>query len=94
MKDAYRNFLLHRITIGWVLLFTINSLATSIMAALTGAQWSDLDEQSKFMICVAVMANWTGVLAAFFNQAASRLRDGRDILPGGTTPPHSNLNQP
>lgn len=80
MKDTINTLLLHRITIGWLVLFTANSLFTSVMAALAGTDWASSDAQTKFLIIVAILANWTGVLMAFFNQAASRVRRGDSLL--------------
>lgn len=87
MKETLKTVMIHRITIGWLLLFTGNSLFTSIMAALAGTDWGTSDRQTRFLIVISILANWTGVLMAFFNQAASRIRGGRDILAEGTTPP-------
>lgn len=88
MKDTINTFLLHRLTIGWVLLFSFNSLCASIMTALAGTDWTAADAQTKFLIVVAIAAGWTNTLMAFFNSAANRVKDGKSLLPpGGTNPP-------
>lgn len=88
MKDTLRTLALHRLTLGWVLLFSFNSLCASIMAALAGTQWDTSDAQTKFLILVAIAASWTNTLMAFFNQAAARLREGKSLIPSNeTTPP-------
>ena len=69
----------------WFALFSLNSLGTSVMASLTGAEWSQLDGQSKFMICVAVFVNWTGTITAFISKAGSRIQQGQPLFPTGDT---------
>jgi len=85
MKEALRSFAIHRLTVGWVLLFSFNSLCASIMTALAGTDWATSDGQTKFLIVIAIIAGWTNTLMAFFNQAASRLKDGKGLLPDTST---------
>lgn len=69
-----------RFAIFYVILFSLNALGTSILAALTGTEWATLDTQQRFMICVAIFVNWTGVLMAFFSKAAKKIEDGDSPL--------------
>lgn len=73
-------FDVHKVTILFFVLFSVNSLASVILAALTGAQWSELDAQSRFMIVLAITANWTGVLMAFFRSSINKLAAGQNPL--------------
>ena len=78
----------HHMTIMWVCLFTIGSLGSSALTALSGTDWSAADGQTRLMIYIAIFVNWSTVMGAFLNQAISRAKKGEDILPGsGTTPP-------
>lgn len=63
-----------RIACFWFLLFSLNSLCTSIMASLVNANWTDMDRQSKFLMIIAVMGNWTGTIMAFISQQAKRIQ--------------------
>lgn len=66
-----------RMAVLWFVLFSLNALGSSVIAALTGAQWSELDGQSKFMICLAVFVNWSGTVMAFFKSAAKKIESGQ-----------------
>ncbi len=73
-----------KITIVWFILFSINSLCSSIIVGVTGKYWSQIDVQDKFVICVAITMNWTGLVMAFLYQAAKKVRDGENPLIGST----------
>ena len=64
-----------RIAILLFLLFSVNSLCMIILAALAGADWAQIDAQAKFMIYVAVLGNWTGVILAFVSKQAARIKN-------------------
>lgn len=74
-----------KFAIFWFVLFSVNALCTSVMAALTGADWATLDPQSKFMICVAILGNWTGTIMAFMSKAAKKIESGQLPFDDGTT---------
>lgn len=66
-------------------LFSFNSLATSLMAALVGVKWELVTPQEKFMIAVAVLANWTGLVLVFVQKGAARLASGKPPIETGDT---------
>lgn len=66
-------------------LFSFNALATSTVAALVGAKWHLLTGQEKFLICVAITANWTGLVLVFIQKTMARLVEGRPPIPTGDT---------
>lgn len=66
-------------------LFSFNALATSTLAALIGAKWDGMSKQEHFLIVVAILANWTGVIVTFLNQALKRLASGKAPLETGDT---------
>jgi hypothetical protein len=74
-----------KMAIFWFCLFSLNALGSSIMAALTGAVWNELDSQSKFMIVIAVMVNWTGTIMAFISKQANRIHQTGNLLPAEDT---------
>jgi hypothetical protein len=63
-----------RVAAFWFFLFSVNTLFTSITAALVGTDWATLDAQSKFMIFIAVAGNWTGTIMAFISKQAGRIQ--------------------
>ena len=69
----------------YFVLFSINALATSTMASLVGTKWNTLDGQQKFMICVAVVANWTGLIVVFIQQIMRRIVSGKPPIETGDT---------
>ena len=60
-------------TITLVLLFTVNSLGTCIIAALMGKQWTILPLEEKFLLIVIVIVNWSTMMMAFLNRSISHL---------------------
>lgn len=66
-------------------LFSFNALATSTTAALIGAKWETLSAQEHFMIFVAIVANWTGLVLVFVQKSTSRLAAGKMPIETGDT---------
>lgn len=66
-------------------LFSFNALATSLMAGLVGVKWENLTHQDKFMIAVAVLANWTGLVLVFIQRSMARLASGKAPIETGDT---------
>lgn len=66
-------------------LFSFNALATSTTAALIGTKWEALATQEKFMIFVAVAANWTGLILVYLQRGISRIQSGKLPVPNGDT---------
>lgn len=64
---------------------SVNSLASSILAALVGAKWDLLSGQEKFLIVVAVVANWTGLVIAFLQRSLARIAQGKPPIETGDT---------
>ncbi|MDE2101569.1 MAG: hypothetical protein KGL39_30265 [Patescibacteria group bacterium] len=74
-----------RLAIIWFCLFSLYSLITSMLASLTGAKWDTLDGQAKFLIILAILANWLGTIMAFVSNAAKRIKQTGDPFPAGDT---------
>ena len=72
-----------KIQLTWFVLFSVNALCSSIMAALAGKYWSTIDVQDKFIAVVSIVANWSSVIMAFLYQAAQKANRGEPILNGG-----------
>lgn len=66
-----------RLAAFWFILFSVNSLCTAITAALVGADWATMDAQARFMVCVAVVLNWTGTIMAFVSKNATKISQGK-----------------
>jgi len=66
-------------------LFSFNALATSTLAAFIGAKWSILTGQEKFMILVAIIANWTGLVLVFVQRSMGRIVGGKPPIETGDT---------
>ena len=71
------------LSILYIVLFTIGSLSTSAMAALTGKHWSTLSGTDKTIICLAIIGNWSNSMLAFINQAITRIRQYTGDEPTG-----------
>lgn len=68
------------LTIVWFILFSINCLCSSIIGAVTGKYWSQIDPQDRFVIVVSITMNWTGMIMAFLYQAVQRVKHGGNPL--------------
>lgn len=69
-------FLLMKMQIAWFCFFTLVSLGSALDTALTGAQWDQIDNQTKFMICLGVFVSWGTTMMALFSKAMARVKDG------------------
>ena len=66
-------------------LFSFNAFATSTVAALIGVKWELLSSQEKFLILVAIVANWTGLVLVFIQNSMKRLVSGKPPIGNGDT---------
>lgn len=89
MSDQIKaNIVKYKMVIFYILLFTLNSLATSIIAAFMNVEWSALTSTAKFLLIVVILQGWTGTMLAFFNKSMSRIEEGKfPIDTGDTRPP-------
>lgn len=60
----------------YFLLFSASALASCALASLIGANWSTLDKQGRYMIALAIFVNWSTIMLAFFNKAATKIQSG------------------
>lgn len=77
MSDLTQKAILYRMVILYILLFSINALATTIVASFLNVEWTELSTTSKFLVIVVILQNWTGVLLAFFNKSLQRVEQGQ-----------------
>lgn len=68
-----------------IVLFSINSLTTAIVASFMNTDWSTLSPTSKWLLVTVVVQNWTGTLLAFFNKTLSRIESGKSPFESGDT---------
>lgn len=86
IKNASSVLAVHKLTILFFVLFSLQALGTSILGALSGAEWGALNGQARFLIVVAILTNWIGVLLAFFRSSITKLARGENPV-AETTPP-------
>lgn len=61
----------------WAVFFTLTSLITAVITALTGCTWATLDAQGKFMIVCLVFLSWGQTMMALLIQVQKRLANGQ-----------------
>lgn len=66
-------------------LFSFNAWATSVMDALVGVKWDAITGQERFLIVVAILANWTGLVLVFVQKGMARLASGKAPIATGDT---------
>ena len=80
MNQFFKTAALHKIAIAFIALFSVNSLCTTALAALSGVEWAESSNQVRCMIVIAIIGNWTNVLLAFFRDALAKLFRGENPL--------------
>lgn len=68
------------LTLGLLILFSVNSLCTTIVAVMVDATWSDLTGTQKFIRYCLVAGNWTGTLIAFFTNTGKKIQRGETLF--------------
>lgn len=76
MTALLRATTVHRILIGVLVLFSVNSLCTSALGALSGMDWATSTTQVKVQVVISIVGNWTGVLLAFFRTSLAKIFKG------------------
>jgi len=71
----------YRMAVFWFCLFSINSLCSAVLLALTNAVWADMDGQSRFLVVVGVIFNWTNIIMAFISNSARRIKETGELFP-------------
>jgi uncharacterized phage infection (PIP) family protein YhgE len=84
-KNA-RALVIYRLVIARFILFNIVTIGGAIMTALAGTNWSNCDNQTRFLIVVSVAVTWAGTTGAFLDQSLKRIADGKSPLPTNGTP--------
>jgi len=76
-----RKMMVNRIIVGYVILFSLNSLAAVMVAALMNTQWSSLTGTERFLLFMVIIQNWTGTMLAFVNRTMSQHDETKNIFP-------------
>ena len=75
----------YRMVIFIGVLFTLNALASTIIAAFMNVEWEMLSKTSKFVLVWLIIQNWTGTMLAFMNKTLRRLESGKPPIDTGET---------
>jgi hypothetical protein len=65
--------------------FSFNAFATATIAALVGAKWEMLSFQDRFLIVMAILSNWTGLVLVYLGKGMARLASGKPPISTGDT---------
>ncbi len=79
----------YRLAIFIGFLFTVNSLASAIVASFLNTDWSSLSGTSKFLVIIVVFQGWTGTMLAYFNKTLTRLEAGKTPFETGDSEPRA-----
>lgn len=85
LSAAKENVIYNKLAYFYGALFSINSLATAIVASFMNVEWSDLSATSKILLLIVVLQNWTGTMLAFVNRTMARAQAGEPLVPTGDT---------
>lgn len=85
MKDVINKAMQIRIAILYFLLFSLNSLMTSIIMSFLNTDWETLTSQKRFLLICVIMQSWTGTILAFMYKTATKVQEGKSILVAETT---------
>lgn len=76
---------MYKLAILMGILFSVNSLASAIVASFLNTEWSSLGPTTRFILIVVIIQNWTGTLLAFFNKSVARMEQGKFPFETGDT---------
>lgn len=97
MKDALANasatVVLYRLAIARFCLFFIVTLCSSIMTALAGTLWHQVDNQTRFLIVTSIAGTLCSNVMAFLDQSMKAAREGKDPITGISNPPFASQAQ-
>jgi hypothetical protein len=85
MNGFIRSAATYKLAIVVGALFSINALALAVIGALSGVEWGQVSPTKRFLICSAILANWTNTLLAFFNRTLARIEQGKPAIETGDT---------
>lgn len=83
----------YKLVIFYILLFSMNSLASAVIASFMNTDWSALTTTAKFLLICVIFQNWTGVMLAFFNKSISRVEQGKELIDTGDTQTFTQTKQ-
>lgn len=89
MPNLVQKAALYKMVILMAILFSLNALASAIVASFLNVDWSTLSTTSKWLILVVIVQNWTGTLMAFFNKTLSRVEQGKFPIDTGDSNPQA-----
>lgn len=85
IAQAKQSLLTYRLAIVYGCLFSVNALATAIVASFMNTNWNDLNATSKFLLVVVVTQNWAGQMLAFLNKTMARIQNDQPPIQTGDT---------
>lgn len=85
MVSARRGLMLYKMAVVYVILFSVNALATAVICSFLNTEWSAISPTKRFLLVTVILQNWTGVLLAFFNKSINRAEQGQFPIPTGDT---------
>ena len=78
ISRAKLSILLWWSVISYVALFTIQSLCTAVIGAVTGKVWENLTRTEKIIITCTIVAQWSTTMLAFLNSAINTIKKAED----------------
>ena len=75
----------YKMVILYIVLFSLNSLSSAIIASFLNTDWQTLKATAKFILVVVILQSWTGTMLAFFNKSLARVEKGEPLIPTGQT---------
>lgn len=75
--------LINRLTVLWVVVFSLDALCNAIVISLANTDWTTLNGTKKIVISAMILKTWAGAMIALFTQSASRIEKGKTIIPIG-----------
>jgi len=70
----------YRLVIFYIVLFSLNSLASAVIASFMNTDWAALTGTAKFLLLCVIFQSWTGTMLAFFNKSLSRVEQGQSLI--------------
>jgi len=76
--------LLYKIAIIFVILYSLDSIATAFVSVMIDTQWSELDGTQKWIRVALIAKAWASSMLAFFTNVGKKIQSDQPFFNGDT----------
>ncbi len=80
LDKAKAQVLLYKIAIIFVILYSMDSIATAFVSVMIDTSWSDLDGTQKMIRIALICKAWASAMLAFFTNVGKKLQNDQPLF--------------